>query len=133
MSKQTPECEAALIEAISHGMTKRTACRIARISEDSLARWLDADTDFAERLRDAERERERFLLATYLGGLRRNPALAKWLLQVFHPDTYANRVRVSGPDGGPIQTADVSRLSDDDLDAIVAQARKMALLDAGSA
>lgn len=118
MSKRTPEVEAKLIESIASGMTKRAACRLAKIDPSTLQNWED-DPSFSLRLGEAETDRYVKLLALFLRGMERQPGLALKYLQILHPNEFSNRVRLEGPNGGPLQVSAISAMSDEELRALV--------------
>lgn len=57
-SKYTPEREAKIVEALAAGNTRKTACRLAGVSEDAFGRWLVRYAGFADAVEKAEAEAE---------------------------------------------------------------------------
>ena len=55
-TKLIPETEERLLLALRAGNTRRAACALASISEDSLAAWLHRFSDFSDAIKKAEAE-----------------------------------------------------------------------------
>ena len=53
-SKYTPELVQQICEILAEGNTRRTACVLAGVSEDTFYTWLRAKPEFAERIKAAE-------------------------------------------------------------------------------
>lgn len=57
-TKLTEKTTQMVCQALAAGNTRRASCQYAGISEDSLARYLQASADFAEAVRKAEADAE---------------------------------------------------------------------------
>lgn len=53
-AKDSPQIRAKILEHLSEGLPMRTASNLVGISEDTLARWRDADADFAALIEDSQ-------------------------------------------------------------------------------
>lgn len=54
----TPRVQEQVLTALKAGNTRRASCGYAGVSEDTFARWLDIQPDFAEQVKKAEADAE---------------------------------------------------------------------------
>lgn len=109
--KQTPERIASIIQALETGMTRRAAAAHAGIHHATFYRWLESDATLRDDVERAESKAEsRFLLRIMEAATKGTWQAAAWWLERRHPKEYAlkNRVEMTGADGGPVQTQQVS-------------------------
>jgi hypothetical protein len=99
-------------------MTRRAAAAAAGFSKTTLYRMLDNDTDgtLVTAMEKAEGQAEA-AYSTIVANAAADPknwTAAAWWLERRHPADYAKRdkVEMSGPDGGPIESRDVTALPD---------------------
>lgn len=64
-SKRTDDRKERLLGSLRDGTTRRAACAVAGISEDTLGRWLE-DPDMASEVKRAEGEAEAFMAGVVL-------------------------------------------------------------------
>ena len=106
-SKRTPENAAEIIQIIEGGGTKRLACAVVGMSEDTLALWAKADSELSDRLREAEGRRDRSLVALIQSAAPDDWKAAAWLLERVNRADYGTKVstEISGPNGAAIEIA----------------------------
>lgn len=128
-TKRTPKKEAAFLDALRDGLSVTAACLDAGIARSSAYEWRAEDAGFRERWDDAveegtdrlEDEAQRrardgvtepvFYKGHRVGEVQRySDTLMIFLLKARRPDKFKDRVanEHSGPNGGPIQTEEVS-------------------------
>lgn len=115
---RTPEIELKLEQAYSLGSTHATACYYAGISETTLYRWFDEDSELREVMKGHREKPVLKALQTVANDLD-SPQTAKWLLERKHPDFKAeNKTKIVTDDGkggeAPINAQpdiDLSKLS----------------------
>ncbi len=94
--KLTPEIQEAVVQAISIGATYEVAASFARLSRETVRRWVkrgDADGEgsyyaFAVAVREAEGKAAAQCLALIRAAAKSNWQAAAWLLERRHPDAY---------------------------------------------
>lgn len=135
----TPEKEwqAPFIKRLSETGNITAACRKAKISRQRAYEVKDQDEVFAAAWKDAletatellelearRRAEEGFLEPIFhqgqqVGAARKySDTLLIFLLKAHKPNTYRDRIEHTGAGGGPIETRDVSELTDSELEAI---------------
>ena len=129
-SKRTEANAIEIVNTIELGGTRRMACALVGISEDTLARWAASNADFAERLKTAESRRDRALVVNIRTAAAKDWKAAAWLLErVAREDYGTNKVEVTGKDGGPIKhdhvTRDMTGFSDAEIDSLAAIAERV--------
>lgn len=118
-SKRTPERQTAILNSLRVGNTRRAAAAAAEIDHATFYRWLDDDATLRDAVEKAEADAEQ----RFLGNIAKAAAegtwqAAAWWLERRRPEEYRKRegVELTGRDGGPIETADVTgTLTDADL------------------
>lgn len=110
----------AVINAVSEGLPRDTAARLARIAPSTLFDWLARGRDgesrfaeFAERVKEAEAQAEQKLIAVIREAAPKQWQAAAWLLERRRPEAYAitnKREFVHEDDAAKSEQAD------DDLD-----------------
>jgi hypothetical protein len=75
--KDTPDTLALLMACLTEGMTRRGACRLAGITEQTFNNWLHEGNGFLEAVEKCEAQFERDMLA----GIRKEPKGKMWLLE----------------------------------------------------
>lgn len=112
--RRTEEAEQRILMAIQLGHTRRAAAAYADMHEDTLARWIREDSEFAARIKVAEGKAEGTLLNTILkAGQAGQWTAHAWILERRHPAEYGRKIE---------QTVTVKRpeeMSDDELDALL--------------
>ena len=129
-TKRSPEREQAILNALRLGNTRRNSAAYAEISDDTLARWMDADAEFRGAVTKAEADAE----ARFLGQIAKAAAdgtwtAAAWWLERRRHEDYRKRdgVELTGRDGGPIESRDVTAtLSDKDIRDALREAQRIA-------
>ena len=88
-SKRTEENAKTILDAIEVGDTRRRACALVGMSEDTLKRWEKTDADFAVRLMVAEARRDRSLVVDIRTAARKGDwRAAAWLLERVAKEDY---------------------------------------------
>ena len=107
--KRSSEREEAILNALRVGNTRRAAAAAAEVSEDTLARWL-TDAVFSGAVEKAEADAELRFLGQVAKHAASSPQAAQWWLERRRQKDYRQRtgIELSGLDGGPIQTEDVT-------------------------
>lgn len=111
-TKWTPERTQRLLTALGEGNTRRTACALAGLSEDTFGRRMLSHADFAAQVTQKEAEAEAKAVATVLRASRETWQAAAWWLERKHG--WVRRLEHTGKDGGPIQW-DMTRYTDEEL------------------
>jgi hypothetical protein len=133
-TKRTPETVERIEQSLRKGLTRKAAAAAGGISYDTLRAWEKDFPEFSEALQNAEAAGQEALLiriwaASQQGAIitRRNGDVveepgawqaAAWILERRWPQDFARRqaLEMSGPDGGPIETASrPAELSDEEL------------------
>jgi transposase len=117
-TKRTPETEEAIFAALRKGMTKKAAAASGGITYTTLREWEQAFPEFAEALKAAEADSQQELLKKIWTASDQQWQAAAWMLERRWPQDFARRqaLEMSGPDGGPIETASrPAELSDEEL------------------
>ena len=129
-TKRSPEREQAILNALRLGNTRRNAAAYAEISDDTLARWQEADAEFRGAVTKAESDAEaRFLGVIAKAAHEGTWTAAAWWLERRRHEDYRKRegVEITGRDGGPIESRDVTNtLSDSDLREALREADRLA-------
>lgn len=110
-SKRTPEREAAIMNALRAGNTRRAAAEFAGVDHATFYRWLERDATLRDDVIKAEADAEvRFLNQIAKAAVDGTWTAAAWWLERRRPEAYARRdrteskVELTGKDGGPIRT-----------------------------
>jgi hypothetical protein len=125
----TDEAIEKLLGALRVGMTRRAAAGVAGFSKTTLYRMLDNDPDgtlvTAMEKAEAQAEATYSTIVANAAADPKNWTAAAWWLERRHPQDYAKRdkVEMSGPDGGPIESRDVTALPDHERQALAAAIR----------
>lgn len=118
-----------LLEALRHGMTRRAASGAAGFSKTTFYRMLERDDGtLVTQIEKAEAEAEATysIIVANAAADPKNWTAAAWWLERRHPEDYGKRERVemTGRDGGPIDTRELSAaLSDHERAALQAAIR----------
>src|SRR5262245_35285973 len=104
-TKYTPERRQRLCDALAAGNTRRAACAVAGISDETLARWLGRYVDFVEAVQKAEGDAEQRYVAIIDRAAQDGTwQAAAWWLERRHAQAYGRgvqQVELSGPAGAP--------------------------------
>lgn len=140
-TKRNDESQDAIIEALTKGYTRKAAAAFGGVSYQTLREWEKAFPEFSEALEKAEGIAQNALIDTIVkwsqhGSMTTRPdgtviegpgawQAAAWVLERRWPKEYSRReaVEMSGPDGGPIDTRDLSKLADHEKEALTAAIR----------
>lgn len=118
-----PATNAAILAGIRDaGMSLRTACAYAGISDDTLVRRRKADPKLAERVEHAREMFKAKMVTLISAAAPKNWNAAAWMLERKYPEEFGRqRLEITGVDGGkPLETSanvkiDFEQLSDDEL------------------
>lgn len=127
-TKLTEDVEAKLIEWIRAGNYIETAAALCGVSKGTVFGWLRRGQeqrrgryrDFLNAVRGAQAQAESRMLLYIEKSAKKDWRAAAWRLEHMRPRRYAQSQRIehTGRRGGPIETRELSRLSDDELEAI---------------
>lgn len=106
---RSPEIELKLEQAYSLGSTHASACYYAGISETTLYRWFDEDTELRERMAAHKEKPILKALKTVIGDLD-SPQTAKWYLERKHNDF--KKDKEEGTDNETVLAEILQKLSD---------------------
>jgi len=142
VNEERKELANQVIDLMTEGHSTRTACKMVGLPMGTFLRWCDNDAALADQYTRArailiEHMAEDTLdiadeaVGTTDNGSTDSGAVAKqrlqvdtrkWLLSKLAPKKYGDKItqEVTGANGGPILTKDVSDLSDEALAAIIA-------------
>lgn len=119
-SEFSDDAEAAILETIRNGGTLDEAALVAKVSARTVLRWLDADENFRRKYAQAREDQGDWfadkIASIALDQQREGSDITarvnalKWLAGKRKPKVYGDKVQqeISGPDGGPIETAEIS-------------------------
>lgn len=102
---------AVLLDALRAGNTRRAASAYAQIDHATFYRWIADDATLRDAVEKAEADAEARAVAIVIRAAQGGTwQAAAWWLERRRQETYAlhSKVEVSGPDGGPIKTEDVT-------------------------
>ena len=101
--------KALVVKAAEYGLTIEDCAEAFGWEQGSLTRYLDKHPDFKRAFYNARLVGDQKLAKTaYRRALEGNTQLLKFLLQIRLKWTENNRIEVSGPDGGPIQSVNIN-------------------------
>jgi hypothetical protein len=98
-------------------LDEREARKASGLSRHDLAEARATDAGFDDRCRELEQELVDKLEVRLHQMARDDPATLRWALERLRPEKYGNRQRLD------INVRDVSKLSDEELDAYIAQCK----------
>lgn len=111
--KRSPEREEAILNALRVGNTRRASAAAASVSHETFYNWLQ-DVTFLDAVEHAEAEAELRFLGQVAKHAAKSPQAAQWWLEHRRPADYGRHMlELSGPDGGPIETRDVTEVLSD--------------------
>ena len=133
-TKLTPERQRRIVDAIRAGCYVETAAATSGVTKETLYQWLKRGNkypgtiyeEFVHAVHDATAQAEmRDVLTISKAASEGDWRAAAWRLERKFPKRWGtvNRTEISGVDGKPIQTVDVTKLSDEQLAAIVSASR----------
>ena len=119
-TKLTPAVHAKIVELIEGGNYDTVAFTVAGVGESTFYRWLEQGEaaqsgkkrEFWEAVREARVTAESNMVAIIVAAAPKNFQAAAWYLERKYPDRYGRRVALTGKDGWPIQTEEVTTLAD---------------------
>jgi len=123
------ETQEKICSYIRQGNTIETAARCAGIARDTFYDWMSRGrkgkrgyVGFVNAVDQATAEAERINVMAVEMAMKRDWKAAAWWLQARNPKDWGRRDRVehTGPQGGPIATMDVTKLTDAELDVFIA-------------
>lgn len=96
--------------ALRVGNTRTAAVHAAEISLETLRRWMDDDAEFRGAIQKAEADAEQRFLAQVAVAAKTTWQAAAWWLERRRAMDYRQRsgVELTGADGGPIESRDVT-------------------------
>jgi hypothetical protein len=115
LTVRTPEKRAAFLTKLADGDSVTAACKAAGMSRVTAYEWRNTDEQFKKDWDDAlEAGTDTLEDVAKKRAKRQSDTLLIFLLKARRPDKYKDRVSNEhhGPNGGPIQTQDVSALDD---------------------
>ena len=102
-TKYTPEREAAIMEALSLGLSKITACKAAHISDETLRNWELVIPGFLEKMGSAEYQAIRRNISLVQAAASRSWQAATWFLERKLPKEFGTKTETkltgAGGDG----------------------------------
>lgn len=132
-TKLTPEVQQRIVQAIGLGATYELAAQYGGVSYDTFNEWMKKAAGGANgiyrQLSEAVQKAEGVAVVGWLAKIEKAASdgewtAAAWKLERRYPHDYGRRaVEVSGKDGGPIRTENLSALTVADLLSLVEAAR----------
>lgn len=121
-SKLTPGVQQRIVQAIELGATYELAASYGGITYQTFRVWMDTKPSFSEAVKAAEgKAAVKWLAKIEAAASDGNWQAAAWKLERRYPGDYGRtRTEHTGKDGGPILTKDVTDMTDEELDAIIA-------------
>jgi transposase len=105
-----------VLTALRSGNTRRAAAAYAQIDHATFYRWIDADATFRDAVEKAEADAEARAVAIVVKAAQMGTwQAAAWWLERRRRNEFAlqQKVELSGPQGGPIETRNVTSGMDD--------------------
>lgn len=122
----TPERVKRIEEDIREGLTFKLACERAGIHPSTANDWIRWGTerpdrapygDFAARVTRARADLFESLVRTVKTAAKKDWRAASWILERRDPDAWSRRTEITGADGGPVATVDLTAQLDAALKA----------------
>lgn len=100
-----------ILAKVNQGMPVSQACELAGFLRATLHEWMAAQTVRREELTQARAAADEKLVYGLYAKADDDPRVAQWILERKRPDEWgrAERVEVTGKDGGPIETVHKTR------------------------
>ena len=95
ITKRTDERVERILEALSSGQTRRVAAACGGVSDDTLRRWIMADTDLSLRVSAAESQAHIALVACIRNAADHDWRAAAWLLERRDPANWSLRQQLA--------------------------------------
>lgn len=93
-NKRTPERRERILELVRSGNYMETAARCAGITKDTLYKWMAADADFADAVKEAQAAAEALHVSNIAKAAFDGAWQASaWYLERKHPDRYGRQDR----------------------------------------
>lgn len=108
-SLKTPETIDRLIEALATGHTRKDACTLADISDETLSNWMKKDLDFLEAVKKAELVAKDQCIKIVRQAALKSWQAGAWYLERKYRDEFAQRQEVTGRFGGAIELANLEK------------------------
>lgn len=100
------------VDAYARGGSLSIAARVAGISVDSLTRWRDEDSTFAEALEQARAQKAHEYLKLLDSPEHRDAKQMRWFLGTMFASDYSQqkRIELTGAGGGPVRVDNIAEL-----------------------
>jgi hypothetical protein len=110
-TKYWPERYDKIFEQLSIGMSRKDACTVAGISQDTFYKWMKRP-EFSVKVLEAEFKCKQRAIMNIHAAMRTDWKAASWWLERKHHDEYGRHdtIEHSGPNGGPIKTQEQKRV-----------------------
>ena len=95
ITKRTDERVERILEALSSGQTRRIAAAFGGVSDDTLRRWIQADTELSLRVSAAESQAQIALVACIRNAADHDWRAAAWLLERRDPANWSLRQQLA--------------------------------------
>jgi hypothetical protein len=95
ITKRTDERVERILEALSSGQTRRVAAACGGVSDDTLRRWIQADTQLSLRVSAAESQAQIALVACIRNAADHDWRAAAWLLERRDPANWSLRQQLA--------------------------------------
>lgn len=133
-TKRTEEVERAILSSLERGNTRKASAGAAGVGYSTFREWELGFPEFAESVEKAEAVAQHTLLARIeRASVDGQWQAAAWMLERRWFGDYGRKqaVEMTGKDGGPIDTRDLSTLADHERAALGAAIRRELALRAG--
>ena len=95
ITKRTDERVERILDALSNGQTRRVAAACGGVSDDTLRRWIIADTQLSMRVSAAESQAEMALVTCIRNAAGHDWRAAAWLLERRDPANWSLRQQLA--------------------------------------
>jgi len=125
-TKIDPELTKKICDALRGGNYRQVAAQWAGIANETFSRWMGKTGEpyesFQKAVLDAEQSAEVRAVALIMKAAADDPKHAQWWLERKFPTRWGrtDKHMHSGPNGGPVAIVDVTQLSDEELERIIA-------------
>lgn len=100
-----------ILSKVNQGMSIAHACELAGFDPSNVQKWMQSQADATEAAAHAKASADEKLVYGLYAKADDDPRIAQWLLERKRPADFgrAERVEVTGKDGGPIETVQQTR------------------------
>ena len=133
-SRLTPQAEAAIIQAIAGGNTRKTAAAYAGVTDTTLYRWLATKPEFRKSIEKAEADAIAASVALIRMAARTQWQAAAWWLERRYSEEWGQKAKVDVKvliEREARRVIEAEGLSEDDLPKVISEVERILAANAG--